>query len=333
MPLSGLTFTETEATSSISFEVSDLITYTNIPRDQADTPSVLTQIFMYETEKPFTDSFLIFKDILRELKKVFSQVKYRNPAGEIVGLKAIHGTPDRITSELQRDRNLILPLISIQHTGEENDDARRRTDAQIIPITTFNSKTRRYMRILTLAPRPININYKINIWVKNMEEFDQITAQIYSKFNPALNIRIPTQFKTQAYLGEVKDISVTNTGDREDRVLRKEFNISVETYIPTGKYLFTNTGQIERVNIDAFFFQPVALNAIVEELALAIDVLGDHIIIFDEGGTRGKLFLTANAVITINEFGAGGEITVDGDTITLINEAGQVGIIDIIREE
>jgi hypothetical protein len=51
---------------------------------------------------------------------------------------------------------------------------------------------------------------------------------------------------TKAFLTEEANESSVEIGDREDRVLMRGFTITVETYVPTPKFVFSSTGKIER---------------------------------------------------------------------------------------
>ena len=69
-------------------------------------------------------------------------------------------------------------------------------------------------------------------------------------FNPALNIKTKFSTTVKAFIAQVSNASITSLGDREDRVLKKSIQVSVETYIPNRKYMYTNTGQIEKITAE-----------------------------------------------------------------------------------
>jgi hypothetical protein len=54
----------------------------------------------------------------------------------------------------------------------------------------------------------------------------------------------------KAYLSKEEDISKTDVGDKEERLVRKTFTVSVEGYIPSPKFLLTNTGKIIHINTE-----------------------------------------------------------------------------------
>jgi len=47
-----------------------------------------------------------------------------------------------------------------------------------------------------------------------------------------------------------EDISRTDIADKEERLLRKTFTLEVQGYIPSPKFLLTNTGKITNLNTD-----------------------------------------------------------------------------------
>ena len=67
-------------------------------------------------------------------------------------------------------------------------------------------------------------------------------------FNPAMDVKTSHSTSIKAYLGDIIDASPLQVSDREDRVIRRQIMINIETYIPTQKYMVTSTGEIEIVN-------------------------------------------------------------------------------------
>ena len=79
---------------------------------------------------------------------------------------------------------------------------------------------------------------------------DQLVEQIRLIFSPNLNIITKYSNSTAAFIINESNDSVVVVGDREDRVLRRKFEIQVEGYIPYPKYLITSTGEMESLNLD-----------------------------------------------------------------------------------
>jgi hypothetical protein len=83
-----------------------------------------------------------------------------------------------------------------------------------------------------------------------MADMDQILEQIRLKFNPEMNV--PTKFSTiaKAFLDTEEDLGSVTAGDKEDRIIKKTFNIVFRTYVPNPKFLVTSTGKIEEFNTE-----------------------------------------------------------------------------------
>ena len=108
--------------------------------------------------------------------------------------------------------------------------------------------------MISLAPRPVNISYGINIWAKYKSNMDQIVEQIRLMFNPHLVLKNPYSNVASAFIETENDESTLDPGDREDRILRKSFNITLEAYIPNPQFLITSTGEIQEFNTDATIY-------------------------------------------------------------------------------
>ena len=102
----------------------------------------------------------------------------------------------------------------------------------------------RAVRLLSLAPRSVNINYDINIWCKYKADMDMLRSSIFSLFNPELNIQTSYSTHAKAFIQREREVGTVIAGDTQDRVLQKSISLSLETYIPSPKFFFTNTGEI-----------------------------------------------------------------------------------------
>jgi hypothetical protein len=201
------------------------------------------------TQAKHSISFL-YKETLRSMIASFNDVGYINAEGDFVDIKCIHGNPDRMTAKKFIEDNIILPVISISQTNSTNDDERRRNESVLVHEKWWDADKGRAFRILSLAPRAINISYQLNVWTKFQFDRDQILEQIRLKFNPEM--QVPTKFSTlaKAILESEEADGSTQAADKEERVLKKTFNIVLRTYIPNPRFLVTSTGQIEEFKMD-----------------------------------------------------------------------------------
>tara|TARA_R110000824_G_scaffold17939_3_gene71840 strand:+ start:2416 stop:3144 length:729 start_codon:yes stop_codon:yes gene_type:complete len=202
-----------------------------------------------ESKIPF-----FYKESLRYIISKLGSLSYINAEDKVTSIKCIHANPERTVAKLHQENNIILPVISIDQETSDNDDGRRRNSPSLVIEKYWSEEKRRAFRLISLAPRPVNISYGINIWAKYKSNMDQIVEQIRLLFNPHLVITNPYTNVASAFLESEADESTLDAGDREDRVLRKSFAISLEAYVPNPQFLITSTGEIEEFNTDATIY-------------------------------------------------------------------------------
>jgi hypothetical protein len=113
----------------------------------------------------------------------------------------------------------------------------------------WNPDKRRAMRVLSLAPRAVDISYEINIWCKYKADLDMIRSGVFSLFNPELKINTLDNKESKAFIGKERSTGSVIATDTKDRVLQKTIEVTLQTYIPSPEFLFTNTGEITEINV------------------------------------------------------------------------------------
>lgn len=213
------------------------------------SPDTHAKEFIFESLKkanpPVSE---IYRELLRSLLNIFNQFSYLDSEGKVRPVKCVHGNPERVVAKMHQEDNIILPIISIFQPFSENADKRRKFYSTVVTETVWDPISRRAQRVVSLVPRAIDIEYVVNLWGEYKSDIDQLTEQIYYQFNPTIAVETPFSELTQAFIDRETDESSVNVGDREDRVLKKSFVVKVQTYIPSPKFLFTNTGRIEKFN-------------------------------------------------------------------------------------
>ena len=194
----------------------------------------------------------VYKETLRTMIKLFNKLFYINAEDQVVSIKCVHGNPERTIAKLKQETNIILPILSVNQTTSEDDANRRKTDYTLVFESWWDNTKKRAYRVVSVAPRAVNIRYNVNVWSKYNSDMDQITEQVRRNFFPSMDITTTYSNLTQAFLTEEVNESSLDMGDKEDRILRKSFHVNVQTYIPTPKYLVTSTGEIEKLNVDSF---------------------------------------------------------------------------------
>lgn len=192
----------------------------------------------------------VFKELLRSMINNFSGYAIINEKDEVVPIKCIHANPERAIAKLTQEDSLILPIISIHQPKSTRPKERQKFKPLVVAETLWDEKKQRAIRLVSLAPVPVDVEYQINLWCKYKNDLDQVTEQIHYAFNPDLEIITEHANNIKVYLKEETSDSDFVINDREDRLLRRSFVVTAVTYIPSPKFLMTSTGKIEEFNYD-----------------------------------------------------------------------------------
>lgn len=172
--------------------------------------------------------------------------------GKVNTPEVFFANPERAIAKIKEDRNLTLPIVSVGIDDIDDDPDRRRMDSNLEIETLWDAKEQRAIRIVSIVPKAVKLTVLINLWARYMEDMNQLIEQIELMFNPSMTVR--TKFSNHnilAFISQVSDNSSVSVGDREDRILRKVVSVVIDTYIPNRKYLYTSTGEIESIGVDA----------------------------------------------------------------------------------
>jgi len=226
----------------------------NIPSITTTNPYVWARNTIALKTKQEDKISFFYKESLRYVISQLGSLSYLNSEDKRVTIKCVHANPERTIAKLNQENNIILPIISIDQETSDNDDDRRRNSPSLVMEKFWSDEKRRAFRVISLAPRPVNIKYGINIWTKYKSNVDQIAEQIRLLFNPHLVIKNPYTNVASAFIDVETDESTLDVSDREERLLRKSFEVSLEAYIPNPKFLITSTGEIQEFNTDATIY-------------------------------------------------------------------------------
>tara|TARA_R110001583_G_scaffold11265_1_gene51265 strand:+ start:3282 stop:4040 length:759 start_codon:yes stop_codon:yes gene_type:complete len=197
--------------------------------------------------KNSTLSPFVYKEVLRSLISTFNNFYYVNGNDELVKIKAIHSAPERAVAKKFQEDNIVLPILTVHQVGAANDVAKRRYNDILIQKSTWDDDKQRAQRIIGTADVPVVLTFSVNLWTKYMEDLDQVSQNIRMKFNPSLAVSTEFTSSLKVYLQDETSNVTIQTGDREDRILRKSFSTQVEFFIPSPKFLVTSTGRIEKI--------------------------------------------------------------------------------------
>jgi hypothetical protein len=217
-------------------------------------PTVNNKVLNEILEKSKTSSGMysqeIFKDILRFLIGTFSDVRYVDRNNNVIKVKCFHANQERAIAKSTLGDNITLPVITISENSTESNQERNKYSSVLMHEVYFDQKKQRAIRLLSLSPRAIDINYTINIWAKYKQDLDQIREYILLLFNPDLEIPNKSGDSNKAYFISESEVEQAEAEDTQDRILKRSINIAVETYIPNPKFLYTSTGKIEKFNYE-----------------------------------------------------------------------------------
>lgn len=212
--------------------------------------SVRDEILNYQ--KHPTTSNETYKDTLRAMLSFFSQYTYLTPENEVKQVKCIFANPERSISKQFQENNIILPVISVAQVTTEEDQKRVRYNSSLVHEVVWDDKKQRAVRVVSLPSKPAKFKYKVNIWAKYRANLDQILEQIRLSFSPDALIVTKNSHSTKAFLESEADFGDDKVDDKQDRLIKKELTVVVETYIPSPKFLLTSTGKITKTKIDAY---------------------------------------------------------------------------------
>ena len=192
----------------------------------------------------------LYRETLEYLINVFSQYVYINDENKVVKVPCWHGSVERVVAKLRQEHNIVLPVMSVFRTGNNSDEKRRRFSGMIVYDKYWDLESQRAVRVARLAPTPVTISYKLNVWTKYQEDMDHLTEQVHRDFNPDINIKTSYNTSTKGFLSSESPSNELTVSEGQDRVIRKAFDFTVESYIPSPRFVITNTGKIEEFNAE-----------------------------------------------------------------------------------
>ena len=212
--------------------------------------TVKQQIVELTNTKTLPEVNNIYKESLRQLIHIFGSLYYIDGNNNKTRISCTHGNPERIAGRLHTDNTLVLPFVTVSEVETQIADDRIKYRPVLVHEVFWDPSKLRAVRLLSLAPRAVNISYDINIWCKYKADMDMIRSSIFSLFNPDLNIQTLHTGYAKAFIQRERDIGSQIAGDTQDRILRKSISLSLETYIPSPRFCFTNTGEISEFNAE-----------------------------------------------------------------------------------
>jgi hypothetical protein len=192
----------------------------------------------------------VYRDTLKDLLAVFSNIYYIDKDNNSVQVKCTHANKERAVAKSTVGDNITLPMLTIEESSTTPSAKRNKYRPMLVHYTEWDKEQNKAIRILSLTPRAVDIDYKINMWSKYKQDLDQIRESIFMQFNPDIELKTRHSERVKAFLKDESTIAPIQADDTEDRILKKSLDITVETYIPSPRFLYTSTGKIEELNFD-----------------------------------------------------------------------------------
>lgn len=188
-----------------------------------------------------------YKEVLRSLLADL-QLYYVDSQGKKTDVKLHHGRQERVIAKKFQENNIVLPYSTVFQAAVIDDTEKRRSRSVLQFSKRWNEETQRAERVVSYPDIPIKVQYTYSLWCKYVSDIDQLSEQLRIKFNPHKHLNIKDTAVLKSYLVDETDISITAVGDKEDRLVQKNFNIEVQGYLPSPKFLITNSGRITEIN-------------------------------------------------------------------------------------
>jgi hypothetical protein len=151
-----------------------------------------------------------------------------------------------IQDNVRKDNSLVvdrirLPILAINSLDYQFNQSRyvyhqavdylRGLDGK--PSFTTNEKYERDTIFGVAKGIPIDISYSLYAWTLYIEDMNQILEQIILKFSPVAYIKVRgVTWEVQVKLDSISNNIETEPGDQAIRVVKFQFNLTAESYIP-----------------------------------------------------------------------------------------------------
>lgn len=185
------------------------------------------------------------------IKDMFNNVVVIDEDGKAWPVPVSLGPPEKAVAAIVQDNvrkddtlavdRLKLPLLAVTQTNMDYDINRYTyhrainlfPDKHGKPGFTINENYNRDTVFGLARGVPVNIGYTITAWTMYREDMNQIIEQILTKFSLAAYIRVTgVPWEIIVTLDSIANNLEAEPGDAAIRIIKYEFNITVQTYIP-----------------------------------------------------------------------------------------------------
>lgn len=187
------------------------------------------------------------------MRDVFSNLAIIDPNGQGYPIPIIWGSQERAVAaimfeNIRKDNSNVtdrirLPMLSIIQSGMQFNQQRytyhkaldylRRYRTDYKPGFTVKEHYDRDTVFGVARGIPVDIEYTLSAWTLYIEDMNQIVEQVVSKFSPMAYINVRgVQWEIGVKLNSMANNLESESGDQKLRVIKFQFNLTAETYIP-----------------------------------------------------------------------------------------------------
>ena len=185
--------------------------------------------------------------------KLFNDLCVIDEDGKAWPVPIIFGTQEKavqfiLADNVRKDNSLVvdrirLPMLAIYQSDLQFDQTRYtyhkaldylgRYRPDFKPGLNIKEKYERDTVFGVARGLPVNITYNLLAWTFYLEDIDQITEQVLLKFSPVAYIRVRgVSWETIVSLDSIANNIEFEPGDKQQRVIKYQFNLTTQTYIP-----------------------------------------------------------------------------------------------------
>lgn len=208
-----------------------------------------------DTENPDRSTIYRYSKSLRScddaMQDLFRDLIVLDEDGKAHPIPIIWGTQEKavaaiLMDNVRKDESLVvdrirLPMLAIYQSGIQMNTERyvyhkalnymNRPDGK--PGFTYKEKYDRDTIFGVAKGIPVDITYTLYSWTLYLEDMNQILEQIITKFSPTAYIKVNgVPFEVIVKLDSMANNLDVEPGDQAIRVIKYEFNLTTETYIP-----------------------------------------------------------------------------------------------------
>lgn len=157
-------------------------------------------------------------------------------------IPVVFATPERAFADVIRPRvegQVDIPLISFAFTGSTFDQKRFLPSNIVWEKLKVGDKWR-----VSPKPLPWNLSYNITVWAKFHQTLDIVAYTLLSRFTPSSYLYVEGRPALIRFGGH-NDSSTLESND-DDRILRQDFQIEVEAWMPLP---YQETNSVDEVGI------------------------------------------------------------------------------------